>query len=402
MFKKLGKYKRRIFEIIEVGTKYDYASRIYDFFNAFCIIVNLAVSMLYTFEEYRAQYGTLLLTLEELTVALFLMDYILRIWTAGYLYPDLPVWRATLKYMFSFTGIVDLLSFLPQYLPIFFPSGAIAFRMFRIIRIFRLFRINAYYDALNVITKVIVGKKQQLFSSVFIILMLMFASSLCMYSLEHQAQPDVFSNAFSGIWWAASTLLTVGYGDIYPITTLGKMFGIFIAFLGVGIVAIPTGIISAGFVDQYSRIKRMAEYGPQSAINFIKIHLTDRDPWIDHTISQLHLPDSVIVAVVKRGDRILVPRGNMILRSDDIMVLGAESYQDDKEHIKLKEFLLQKNHPWIGKTIRSLEISRHSIIVLIRRNRKVMIPNGNMILRENDTVILYTQSYLGGDGDIEI
>lgn len=79
MFKKLGKYKRRIFEIIEVGTKYDYASRIYDFFNAFCIIVNLAVSMLYTFEEYRAQYGALLLTLEELTVALFLMDYILRI-----------------------------------------------------------------------------------------------------------------------------------------------------------------------------------------------------------------------------------------------------------------------------------------------------------------------------------
>lgn len=83
MFKKLGKYKRRIFEIIEVGTKYDYASRIYDFFNAFCIIVNLAVSMLYTFEEYRAQYGALLLTLEELTVALFLMDYILRIWTQG-------------------------------------------------------------------------------------------------------------------------------------------------------------------------------------------------------------------------------------------------------------------------------------------------------------------------------
>ena len=73
----------------------------------------------------------------------------------------------------------------------------------------------------------------------------MLASSLCMYSLEHEAQPEVFSNAFSGIWWAASTLLTVGYGDIYPITTLGKMFGIFITFLGVGMVAIPTGIISA-------------------------------------------------------------------------------------------------------------------------------------------------------------
>ena len=96
----------------------------------------------------------------------------------------------------------------------------------------------------------------------------MIGSSLCMYSLEHKAQPEVFTNAFSGIWWSASTLLTVGYGDIYPITTLGKMFGIFITFLGVGMVAIPTGIISAGFVDQYSRIKRIAEIGPEADIHY--------------------------------------------------------------------------------------------------------------------------------------
>ena len=107
-----------------------------------------------------------------------------------------------------------MLSFIPYYMPFFFPSGAVAFRMLRIIRIFRLFRINAYYDSLNVITEVIVGKKQQLLSSVFIILILMLSSSLCMYSLENKAQPEVFTNAFSGIWWAASTLLTVGYGDI--------------------------------------------------------------------------------------------------------------------------------------------------------------------------------------------
>ena len=106
--------------------------------------------------------------------------------------------------------------------------------MLRVMRVFRLFRINAYYDSFKLITDVLSSKKQQLFSSVFTILILMLASSLCMYSLEHEAQPDVFTNAFSGIWWAASTLLTVGYGDIYPITTLGKMFGIFITFLGVG------------------------------------------------------------------------------------------------------------------------------------------------------------------------
>ena len=111
-------------------------------------------------------------------------------------------------------------------MPVFFPAGTTAFRLLRIARIFRLFRINAYYDSISVITAVIRGKQQQLISSVFIILVLMLAPSLCMYSLEHEAQPDVFQNAFSGIWWAASTLLTVGYGDIYPITLMGKIFGI--------------------------------------------------------------------------------------------------------------------------------------------------------------------------------
>ena len=88
--------------------------------------------------------------------------------------PNIPESQAVWKYAVSFTGIVDLLSFLPYYLPVFFPSGAVAFRMFRVIRIFRLFRINAYYDSLSVITEVIVSKSQQLISSVFIILTLMF------------------------------------------------------------------------------------------------------------------------------------------------------------------------------------------------------------------------------------
>lgn len=308
-----------------------------------------------------------------------------------------------MKYMTSFTGIVDLLSFLPQYLPFFFPAGAIAFRMFRIIRIFRLFRINAYYDSLNVITEVIVSKKQQLFSSVFIILMLMLASSLCMYSLEHEAQPEVFSNAFSGIWWAASTLLTVGYGDIYPITVLGKMFGIFIAFLGVGIVAIPTGIISAGFVDQYSRIKRMSEYGQEADIHFIQIHLTDQDKWAGKTISQLHLPARVIVAAIQRDHKIIVPRGNMVVKAGDAMVLGAESFHNNKgERIQLKEMVLQKNHPWIGQRIQELDISRRSIIVLVKRNGRTLIPNGNMLLREQDMVIFYSQIHMAGATEIDV
>nr|WP_296043249.1 ion transporter [uncultured Blautia sp.] len=395
------KRRKRLFEIIEIGSNYDAVCWGYDFFNTFTIILNLAVSIMYTFDTMELKYGPILLLIERLTVGFFALDFILRLYTAKYLYPDVSEPRAVSKYIFSFSGIVDILSFVPYYMPFFFPAGAVAFRMLRIVRIFRLFRINAYYDSLNVITEVIIGKKQQLLSSVFIILILMLSSSLCMYSLENRAQPEVFTNAFSGIWWAASTLLTVGYGDIYPVTTIGKIFGIFIAFLGVGMVAIPTGIISAGFVEQYSRLKRMGEYGQEDDVHFIRIQLSKQDKWTGHSIADLRLPEKIIIAVVQRNHRILVPKGDLVLQPNDVLVIGAESFQD-KDRIKLKEITLLAKNPWTGQKIRDLDISRHSIIVLVKRNKKLLIPGGNMTLLEGDTVILYTQTIMANADDLEI
>ena len=365
------------------------------------ILVNLVVTIAYTFDEAEATCGPLLLRIEAATVAFFAVDCVLRIWTAKYHHPNLKEWKAVCRYIFSFSGIVDLLSFLPYYMPFFFPSGAVAFRMFRVVRIFRLFRINAYYDSLNVITQVLTSKAQQLLSSVFIILVLMTASSLCMYSLEHDAQPDVFSNAFSGIWWAVSTLLTVGYGDIYPITALGKIFGILITFLGVGMVAIPTGIISAGFVDQYSRIKRISEYGTEADIHFIRIHLTPRDRWANAPLRDLGLPEGVIIAAVQRGRDIIVPRGDVVLLPGDNLVLGAGVYEDDVR-IQLKEIVLQTHHPWVGHPLRDLDISRQTVIIMVRRRNRTLIPNGGLKLLAGDKVFLYTQSHLPHAQDIQI
>ena len=393
--------RKRVSEIIEVGYDQDWLSRLYDLINALAIVANLAASSLYTFEAVRLPFGWLVLTLEQVTVAFFAVDYCLRLWTARALFPGLSEPRAVLKYALSFSGVVDLLSFLPYYLPFFFPAGAVAFRMFRVVRIFRLFRINAYYDSLNVITQVITSKGQQLLSSVFIILVLMLASSLCMYSLEHEAQPEVFTNAFSGIWWSVSTLLTVGYGDIYPITTVGKLFGIIISFLGVGMVAIPTGIISAGFVDQYSRIKRLSEYAHESDIHFIKVSLLPKDPWVGKTIVELGLPAGVIVAAIQRNRKIVVPRGSVELRAGDTLVLGAKSLGNDK-HIDLKEIVLRSQNPWNGLPIRELDISRQTIIVMVRRKGNILIPNGDLVLKEGDSIILYTQSHLRDANTIEV
>ena len=393
--------RRRVSEIIEVGASDDIPSRCYDFAGTLILLLNVAVTVLYTFDEMELRYGSILLLLESVTVAFFAVDYCLRLWTAQFIRPNLSEGRALWKYVTSMTGLIDLLSFLPYYLPVFFPAGAAVFRMFRAVRIFRLFQINAYYDSLNVIGEVISSKRQQLMSSVFIILLLMLSSSLCMYSLEHEAQPEVFTNAFSGIWWSVSTLLTVGYGDIYPITTMGKIFSIIITCLGVGMVAIPTGIISAGFVDQYSRLKRMGEYAKEDDVNFLKVGLKRHDKWVGKTIMDLELPRGIIVAMVRRGSENIIPRGEVVLKTGDTLILAAEALRDDK-HVDLKEMVLLRSHPWNGMLIRDLDISRQTFIVMVKRKGFLLVPKGDLRLLEGDHVILYSQERIAHTNTFQI
>lgn len=390
--------RKRISEVIEVGSSGDWISRGYDIFSTLMLLINLTATVASTFDSVVNRGEALLVLCESVTVAFFAIDYILRVWTARFVRPGISEGKAIFRYVFSFTGIVDLLCFLPHYLPFFIPSGAAFFRMFRVIRIFRLFQINAYYDSLNVITQVIASKKQQLVSSVFIIFVLMFASSLCMYSLEHEAQPDVFVNAFSGIWWSVSTLLTVGYGDIYPVTTMGQLFGIVISFLGVGMVAIPTGIISAGFVEQYSRIKRMSEYASEDDIQFIKLSLKDGDKWTDKSISQLMLPSGLLPAMIRRGKENLLPQPDTLLKAGDVLILSAEAHKDDK-HIELKELVLMRHHPWNGLQIQELDISRQTVVLMIKRGDTTLQPKADLVLEEKDRVILFSQERIA-DSDL--
>ena len=393
--------RRRLFEIVEIGAAGDRMSRAYDLFYTLTIILTLVATNLDTYNGIHDRYALLLDVIEFLTVSAFAVDYFLRLYTADFKYRGMSRGKAMARYAFSFGGIIDLISFLPVYLPFFFPSGAAAFRLVRVIRIFRLFRINAYYDSLSVVTSVLKSKKNQLVSSVVIILVLMLASSLCMYSLENEAQPEVFTNAFSGIWWAASTLLTIGYGDIYPVTTMGQILGIVISFLGVGMVAIPTGIISAGFVEQDTRLKRLSEQANEYDMHFIKVQLHKNDHWVGQSIRKLGLPSGVIIAAIQRGKDIVIPRGDVTLEDGDVLVIGAEFFKDDW-HVELKEVELRNKSPWKDQAIRDLEISRQRRIVLVKRRGTMLIPHGSLVLREGDTVLLYTKSHIAGAKSIEI
>ena len=382
------RFRRRIFKMVSVGVVDDRINQLYDIISIGALLINLLVTILDTFDGLHEKYALVFDCAEAVTIAFFAVDYVLRLYTANCLYPYDKEIKSILKYIFSFTGIVDLLSFLPYYLPAFFPAGAAVFKMFRVARILRLFRINAYYDSLNVITDVLLRKKQQLLSSLFIILVLMVAASLCMYSIENRAQPEVFSNAFSGIWWAASTLLTVGYGDIYPVTALGKALGIFIAFLGVGIVAIPTGIISAGFVEQYSKLQSLDKVSEED-VNFIKIKISPKDKWTGRKIADLDLPEGAIIAVIQRGAQTIVPRGNIRIAANDVLILGAQSIKGERP-VYLKEATLSRRHKWTGQMIRDLDISRQTVIIMIKRGNMTLIPKGNLILMEGDKVIMYS------------
>lgn len=379
--------------MVSVGVVDDKLNQGYDILSTVLLIINLATAFAMTFEDfYKAHYQMLHWT-EAVTVAFFAFDYILRLYTSDRLYPHKSKQDAAISYIFSGYGIIDLLSFLPYYLPVFFPAGAAVFRMLRVVRIFRLFRINAYYDSLGIIGKVIQGKKTQLMASVFIIILLILASSLCMYSVEHEAQPDVFKNAFSAIWWATSTLLTVGYGDIYPITPMGQLLGIVITFLGVGLVAIPTGIISAGFVEEAQNATRLADIEKEKDVRFIKASIDPGDAWIGKTISEVAMPSGSIIALVIRDGETIVPRGDIEILLGDKLIICAESATEGMLE-DVREVILGRNHPWNGQKIKDLDISRQTFIVLVERDGRTVKPDGNLVLLEGDKILIYTKENL--------
>ena len=305
--------KKRIFDIIQIGNKDDLISRSFDIFIVVVIIANITSMFLETFDQLSFLYDGLVV-IEYVTTVIFCIEYALRIYTAQYLYPQKSEGKARMRFMLSFDGIIDLLTIIP----FFFLSGFIAFRMLRVVRIFHLFRINTQYDSFNVIISVLYEKKNQILSSVFIIIILMLASSLGMYSAEHVAQPNVFNNAFSGIWWSASTVLTVGYGDIYPITVFGKMMAIVISFLGVGVVAIPTGIISAGFVEQYQQTQRSIYDKALDIKDIVEIQVDAT--LADSTIRELQDSENMSVYLIIRGELTLLPKDEVVLQRGDILV----------------------------------------------------------------------------------
>ncbi len=239
--------KKRVFEIISKADEGDRLSRLFDGTIMSLILLSIIAIILESFEGIARNCGLAFRIFEHITIVVFTVEYILRIWTADLLYPEAK--HPRLRYIRSFMAIADLLAILPFFIP--FISVDLRFlRMIRLLRLFRLLRVlklGRYFEALNIVVKVIKKSSAQLIISIIVCLFVMLFSAIIMYTVENPVQPEQFPNVISSLWWAICTLTTVGYGDVYPITHIGRMFASIISLVGIGIIAIPTGIIAAGF-----------------------------------------------------------------------------------------------------------------------------------------------------------
>ena len=256
------KLKKRTFEIIEKSEKGDTVSKIFDI----CILFLICVNVLSVFAEtFKISKGlrTVRADVELFSIIVFSVEFVLRVWTADFLYENTSPVKSKIKYIFSFMALIDLFAILPFYIPFVIKLDLRVLRILRLFRLARIVKANRYTKSLQKVIDVIKDKSAELFSAILMLFILMLISSVLIYYIESPAQPDVYTNALSGLWWSIAIFTSVWLGDIYPITAAGKILCALMAVFGVAIIAVPTGIISSGFVES----------GAESADNDKKLQL---------------------------------------------------------------------------------------------------------------------------------
>lgn len=225
---------------------------IFDKFIYLLIIANVLAMILESHVSIRNVYGLYFNFFETVSIYIFSFEYLYRIRLA---YLDNQL-KGVSKYVFSTFGLIDLISILPFFLNQFVKVDGRFLRILRLFRLTRIFKLGRDSSSLKLFVKALRGVRNELKFTLFLSSLAILFSASAIYYLEHEAQPEKFSSITESIWWATVSLATVGYGDVYPITPGGKIFASLISLIGIGIVAIPTGIISASFVEEIYTLRR--------------------------------------------------------------------------------------------------------------------------------------------------
>ncbi len=256
---KLYKTRKRLWEVLENGNENDKISVYTDIFLITLIILNIVAVLLETVDSIYTIYKFHFLLFERISTFIFLVEYLLRVWVSvekisnGQKESKLIT---RVKYMCTWPAIIDLLAVLSGLIGMLFE---VDLRILRALRMLRLLKFSRYFKVMNLLLGVLKEERQSFLAAMFLLTIAMLIASTGIYIFEKDAQPDKFGSIPEAMWWAVATLTTVGYGDVTPITAMGKIFGALITIIGIGTVALPSGILASGFSDQLKRRKNTYE-----------------------------------------------------------------------------------------------------------------------------------------------
>ncbi len=255
-------FRKRLFEILEPAPDTDISSKVLDIALLVLILLNVIAVILETIPGWRKTYGDYCDAFETFSLVVFSIEYFLRLWTCVESEEYSHSTKGRIKFALSPLALIDLLAILPFILHFLFPVDLRIVRILRFVRIFRVFKLYRYSKTLQILAKVCGQKKEDLLLTlIFGFFFLIIASSL-MFLLEREAQPEAFSSIPAAMWWGVATLTTVGYGDIYPVTPFGKALGSIIAIIGIGMFALPAGILASGFSEAMESRKKTTTVCP--------------------------------------------------------------------------------------------------------------------------------------------
>ena len=369
-------WRKRVYEVIEVGRGEDRISKIVDNFLIILITLNLFAFVIETVPSIKAEWGWHLEWFNVISVIIFTIEYAARIWSSVEVpfLKRLPATEARLKFAMRPYLIIDLLAILPFYLSLIIPLDL---RFLRVLRLFRFLKIARYSPALATLMRVLFNERRALAGSMLLMIAMLLFSSTGIYYIERFANTEAFGTIPDAAWWAMATLTTVGYGDVSPVTPLGKMFGGVVMILGLGMFALPIAIISTGFAQEMSRRDFVVTWSLISRIPILaELDTKEVEGMMKYLLAHNYAPNMEIIKAGSPGDAMyFIASGEVLLKSNhgdvtlttgeffgEIAMLENEDYEFPYTTVSNCKLLkLEKNdfavlsgtHPKIGEHIRA-------------------------------------------------
>ena len=295
--------RKRIFDLLEISAPGDRFGRLVDFILIALIIISVAANILASVQDLYTEYRAWFRTLELVTVAVFTVEYVLRIWSCvesdDPRFHQRPV-RGRLRNVFTPMLIIDLLAILPFYLSLWVSVDLMFLRVFRL---FRIFKLTRYAPVMGLLLTVLRKEARTFGAAMFIMFVILVFAASGIYLVENESQPGPFGSIPAAMWWAVSTLTTVGYGDVTPITMWGKVFGACVTIIGVGIVALPAGILASAFSDELRHRREQYADLVEAALEDGEIdHEEERELALTRRNLGIHRRDAV--TIVKRAEQV--------------------------------------------------------------------------------------------------